>query len=516
MSDHKRKPYSRRKFLRVAGIGVVGAASLAACGDATSTTAPAVTTAPVAATTAAAGTTAATSATTAAAGTTPASATTVAGGTTAPAVISGQGKSIKVAVLGDQTAAGRRQPLIAPFIAKYPGATVEIMPVAGATWDEYFNKLLAMKAAGNIPDVIYVATEGTQLFASKGLAEPLDEYVKKDKAALTSYFSDVHPALVEAMMYEGNLYQLPFDWNGANLYYNTAMFAEAGYSEVGADWTKDKFYEVAKKVSKKDAVYGYQWVNRVWGSWSSWMFTNNSNLLVEEKAPGGEWLWSTFYPNDVAAKNRGGGWRWTAAKANDAANVEALDFMNQLYKEGISPSIELGSGATLQGIFSAGKIAMTQAGGFWVATLKAQGMAKGSYDVALMPKWKTQRHHFGTAGYVISKDSKNKELAWEWLKYLTTTDAMNNELTLKELRATPVRRSLMNEARYGTDGPKNWKIFYDTLDKYPDTSPIPAPPSYLQMSNTFTKYTGLAMAGEQTPKAALDAMQKELEPLFKK
>jgi multiple sugar transport system substrate-binding protein len=510
----QRKSVSRRKFLEVAGLGTASMLALSACGDTpTNTAAPSATTAATSATTAASSaTTAAPGATTAVAG-----ATTAAGGTiSAPAVINMQGKSIKVAILGDQNATALRQPMIAPFLAKYPGANVELMPVPSATWDEFFNKLLAMKAAGNMPDVINVATEGAQLFASKQLTEPLDEFVKRDKAELTNYFSDVHPALVEAMMYEGSLYSLPANWNGANLYYNTKLLGEAGFSSVDPNWTKDQFYEIAKKVTKKDTVYGYQWVNRVWGSWSSWMFTNNSNLLVEEKAPGGDWLWSSFYGSDPAAKGRGGGWRWTAPKANDAANVEALDFMVQLYSEGVSPSIELGAGTTLQGIFSAGKIAMTQAGGFWVATLAAQGMAKGSYDVALMPKWKSQRHHFGTAGYMVSKDSKNKDLGWEFVKFTSTVEAMNVDKSVAENRNTPVRRSMMTEARYAANGPKNWKVFYDTLDKYPDTGPIPAPGAYLQMSSIFTKHTGLAMSKEQPVKTALDNMQKELEPLFKK
>ena len=82
--------------------------------------------------------------------------------------------------------------------------------------------------------------------------------------------------------------------------------------------------------------------------------------------------------------------------------------------------------------------------------------------------------------------------------------------------STPTRRSFMSAERYAPTGPKHWQVFYDTLEKNPDTAPIPAPPESNPMTTIFTKYSGLAMTQEMTPKAALDAMQKDLEALWAK
>ena len=38
---------------------------------------------------------------------------------------------------------------------------------------------------------------------------PIDDCVKRDAADMKEYFADVHPSLIEAMMWEGSLYQLP-------------------------------------------------------------------------------------------------------------------------------------------------------------------------------------------------------------------------------------------------------------------------------------------------------------------
>lgn len=424
-------------------------------------------------------------------------------------------QKLRIAVFGPSQAEG-----IAPvkdgFERENPNVTVEVVPIEGVDWEEYFAKILTQIASGNPPDLTIVATEGAHLFAGKKLGAPLDDYVQRDAADLEDYFSDVHPSLIESMMYEGSLYSLPYEFNAANMYYNTSLLAEAGYDHPAPDWTKDDFYEIAKAVTKKDnnetSVFGYGWTNRLWGSWMPWIFVNGSNLLTEEEAPGGEWLWDTFYEGDPAVEGRGGGWRWLEPKANDAANVEALEFMVQLRKEGIAPAVELGKGESLSGFFASKKLGMTPAGGFWVAHLNNSGMAPDAFDVQLWPRWKSQRHQFGAAGLFLMNAAENKDLGWEFLKYSVGREAMESFFTANF--STPTRRSMMTEERYGDTGPEHWEVFYDTLDEHPDTAPIPAPPQANPMTTIFTKYTSLAMSYEMTVQEALDAMQADLEELF--
>ena len=252
----------RRRFLQIA-LGAAGLSVAAACSRAAPSASPAAT--------AGSGTTA---------------------GAAAPASGSTQG-NLRIALFGSREDADRRAALIPPFNKLYPNVKVEYTPIQGTDWEEFFSKVLTMKAANNAPDITFVATEGTQLFAGQGLALPLDDYIKRDQKDMAQYFSDVHPSLVEAMMYEGSLYELPIDFNAPNMYFNTSVLQSAGLEYPASDWTKDTFYDYAKKTAKKDSsgqtqVFGYQWVNRLWGSWSPWLFVNGSNLLTEERAPGGD------------------------------------------------------------------------------------------------------------------------------------------------------------------------------------------------------------------------------------
>ena len=93
-----------------------------------------------------------------------------------------------------------------------------------------------MVAAGTPPDVVVVATEGAQLFAEK-LAHPLDEYLRRDAARHAGVLRGRPPALVEAFMYKGSLFQLPIDLNAANMYYNTTALEQAGLERPADDWT---------------------------------------------------------------------------------------------------------------------------------------------------------------------------------------------------------------------------------------------------------------------------------------
>ncbi|WP_136612408.1 ABC transporter substrate-binding protein [Sinomonas albida] len=420
----------------------------------------------------------------------------------------GGSKTLNVAYFGTQQQADKTAKVADAFIKANPGVTVKFNGINGTDWNDFFTKVLTQIAAGNPPDIVSVATEGVQLFAQKKLAHPLDDFIKRDKDQLAPYFKDVHPALVEAMMYQGNLYELPTDFNAGNMYFNTSLLKKSGLEVPQADWTMDDFKSVAAAIKKNPDTVPFDWVVRLWGSWTSSMYANGGNLVTEGKYDGGDWLWSQFYSGDPAAQGRKGGWKWGAPTANSDAVVESLDLMVELANSGLSAKPDVGGGSTLQGLFSNNKIGMAIGGGFWAGGLHNAGMGPDAFDVQYFPKWKVQRHLFGTGGYGIFESSKNKDLAWEFLKSLVEPSAI--DILTAGNSTTPSRRSMMTADRYAPTGPKNWKVFYHTLDKLPNTAPIPAPPYYNAMANALNQRTTEAMSSGRA-KSALDGLQKDLE-----
>ncbi len=408
--------------------------------------------------------------------------------------------------------------VVAAFKEKFPNVNIEFVNVTGVDHAEIASKILAQLAAGQPVNIGYAATEATQLYAGEGLALSLTQRVKDNEKDLAEYFSDVSPVLVETDLYEGDLYQLPRDFNAANMYFNTALLKEAGLEMPKEDWTKDDFVEYAKAMtgigSGKDS-FGFGWTNRLWGSWTPWFFVNDTNFLSEEKAPGGEWLWETFYKDDPNAQGRGGGWRWPKPQANNPKMVEALEFVVSLTEQKLTPVVEIGGGGTLQGFFTSGKLGMTPAGGFWSGGLIEAGMKNGDFDVQYWPKWVSQRHQLGVGAAWILNGAEHEDESWEFVKFTTQKEVMEMIKFFGELTGTtPVRRSMNDEKRYSKSGPANWHVFYDTLDKRPDTGPIPAPKFSIEETDIYVRYTAMATSGEKSPKDALDGMQTELEDLY--
>jgi ABC-type glycerol-3-phosphate transport system substrate-binding protein len=396
---------------------------------------------------------------------------------------------------------------------------IEFLNISGIDHEETASKILNLLAAGQPLDAGYAATEATVLYAGQGVAASLTDRVKDAADELAEYFADMAPILPEVMMWEGDLYQLPDGCNAPNMFINVNMLNKAGLDMPPADWTKDDFVEYATATTNLggEETYGYGWPIRIWGSWGPWHYVNDTNFLTEERAPGGEWLWETFYADNDDVGHRGGGFRWPAANANDPLMVEALEFVMSLTADGLAPGIELGGGQSLSGLFLSDRIAMTPAGGFWAGGLYNNGMEKGEFDVQYWPKWKSQRHQLGVGGNWLSNFSTGEAVdrMWELLKFSVRTEQM---LALKGryrpvMRTTPVRRSMVKAEAYELTGPANWQVFYDTIDR-PDTYPIPSPPEASGMTGIHNRAIGLAMSGEMSAQAALDQAQAELEALL--
>ena len=415
--------------------------------------------------------------------------------------------SLSIAILGTNQDAAARQSLVDAFTARHPDISVRLQAVQGTDWADFFAKILTMVAAGTPPDVCVVATEGAQLFAER-LAEPLDEFIKRDAAEVQDYFDDVHPSLIEAFMYKGSFYQMPIDFNAANMYFNTEAMRRAGVPYPASDWTHQDFLTMARQMRQAagSGFVPFYWTNRLWGGIVPWLYINDTSFLTETKSPGGEWLWDRFYPDHKGEYS--GGFLWEGSNASDPRVAESFEFVRALVEEGLGTSPAQGGGNELVGQFSGGSIGMTPAGGFWVQGLSEAGLTPQDYDVAYFPKWRTQRHQFGAAGYAILKTSERKDEAWEWVKFCTSREGM--QLAFPSPNTTPTRRSMCNEALYSQKGPAHWKVFYDTLDQLP-CAPIPAPPQQAAVETALIKNVLGAVTGSAAElPAALERLDEDL------
>lgn len=371
--------------------------------------------------------------------------------------------------------------LIAEFSKIHPNITVRYVPTPGDSWGDYFDKLATMIAGGNPPDVSRVAIEGTRLMVSRGLAVPLDDYMKGDPE-VDEYLKDVSPKLLEAFRVDGKTYELPFDWNNMVMYYNTKMFQKEGIQPPKKEWTKDDFLQIAQQLTKRSAsgeteVFGFGFAVQYFSGTIPWMFANGTNLLSED---------------------------WTKSNLKDPRVLEALQFMQDLvWKYKVSPKPPA-SHADIYSLMAAGKVAMAGGGRWPVLQMTKAGFS--DFDIQYFPKWREQVTEFGLGGVVILKSSRYPNEAWQWVKFLSSKKA--HELMTKIGQSIPARRSVAESPAMFELPPKNAKIFYESI-LGPNAKPVPSPPSYNRIEATWRRYLGRVLANEMAPAAALQECDKE-------
>ena len=438
--DGTRRTSSRRDFLKLAGASSM-AALLAACGGGAPAAAP--TAAP-----AAGGASGAPAA-----------------DTTATLTISDFGGEADKKIYADAHAR---------FKKKYPNVTIVDNFTPVTTWSEYSNKITTQVAGGQSPDIINIAIEGARLLQSKGLLQPLDEFIANDPSA-KELTDDVDPALIAPFKIDGKTWYIPHSWNNMIIYYNTKIFKDAGIDPPKPDWTWDDFLGIAKKLttgSGADQVFGFGIPNFNFGL-QPWMLTNGTTQLTTG---------------------------WVDSNLNDPKVVEAMTFVHDLvHVHKVSPAVE---GANNDQLFASGKIAMG-GWGHW----PIQGFIGNNFrdfDVQYWPKKASQTHVFGVGGWGVAKDSKNAALAWELIKELTSKETI--QASAEAGVAIPARRSVAESAAF-LKFPANSKIYYDTLK---DTKPVPSPANFNEVETIFMRHMGEIMSGSTTPEAGMKAAHEEL------
>ena len=369
----------------------------------------------------------------------PTTAAAAAAATTAPAAAS-QGVA-EIVFTNYSTGSDREiwEKTAADFTAKNPKYAVKYTPVAADSWGEYFDKLATLIAGGNPPDISRVAIEGALLFVAKGLALPYDDLMKGD-AEIDSFKKDVNDRLWNTFQVEGKQYGFPFDWNNMVIFYNVDHLKEAGLPEPTNDWTQETFLDYAKKLTKRPAGggdperYGFGFAIQYFAAAMPWIFNAGSNLLSDD---------------------------WAKSNANDPKLIEAIKFMRDLvWDHKVSPQPPSNNNDN-QNLFVSGKISM-MGGGRWPVLFLEQQNFKGNYNVVAWPKWRDQVTEFGVGGFPILKATKKPEAAYAWAKYLTTTEPSNYQFGLGS--SIPSRRSVAYDDKVMQKGPKNWKLYYDSIE----------------------------------------------------
>ena len=356
-----------------------------------------------------------------------------------------------------------------------PGVKVQVESYG----DGYDTKLAAAMGAGDAPDVMYMWN--FPAYAVSLL--PLNDLIAKDAAEIKP--DDFPQGLMNTTRVEGKTYGMPSGFTTQVVFYNKDMFAKAGVEEPKDGWTWDDLRAKAAKFrDEPNKVYGF---------------------AVDAKPDPydfEQFLWSngTKYISDDGKAIDG--------YMNSDASAEVLDMFGDMLKKEEAVALNLGGDTSGSALFNGGKIAMLQSAMWSKTALDAAGM---NYGVAPLPRFgdKPAKSAIGTSAISIAKDTKHADLAWEFVKFYSSPEAV--AMRVNDL---PVRTSVAEEKGMTKD--PIYKPFFDILPASGSETP-----AFLKNQNWTKVQDNLARAIEATmidqgnAKAHLDDAVKRSQRFLK-
>jgi multiple sugar transport system substrate-binding protein len=337
-----------------------------------------------------------------------------------------------------------------------------------------FQKQLAEMSGANGFDVSdnFGSTVGS--WASKGILEPLDSYMKADGYST----SDFVPTALQSNQYQGKTYAMPIAVHTLLLMYNKKLFSDAGIA--GPPTTMSDLQTDITKLTKVDS------------SGNITQFGMRSpDYTTLAYAFGGKWYDASGSPTPT-----------------DAGNLAALHFWvdNVVKKYGADKIKKFESGygeyASAQNPFYTGKVAMTL-DGEWQPVFVKQYAPTLDWGVAAIPYPDGQQNLAGatqltSSMFFIPKNAPHKQQAWTFLKYLVAPAGMTQ--FTRALGNLPARSSILGSPLYN-DLPQ-FSVWLNSL-KSPNLRIFASLPTTAQYQKDLSDEFQLIANLQDTPEAGM-------------
>jgi ABC-type glycerol-3-phosphate transport system substrate-binding protein len=374
--------------------------------------------------------------------------------------------------------------LFTQFRSDHPEITLKAQGIAAKSWADFANAVSTRLAGGQPLDVVQIATEGQRIFASKGLLEPLDDYIKRDQAAVDAYYKDTPPQIKQWLQQyaspDGKTYYMPGGYNTMALYVSGKILSAAGVDLPTKPWTWDEFLQVGQTIKSKTGAFLTSIGNGYFTDVMPWLLNNGA---------------STFNAD------------WTQATYDTPAAVEALTYAHSLVDAGLAPK----PGGTYDAAtaMAQGKLA-TFGGGRWMTPNLQRLKAVEGVSLVKWPVKAKPGSPVGWDAWPILKGSKNKDAAWTLITYLIS-EGFGHTITTGGGGAVPARISDAKSDAFLQNAPKNTQLLYELLEV---ATPIPAPNRGAEIQKAIEDAWLQGISGTKDPQAALSEANAKLQSLL--
>lgn len=380
---------------------------------------------------------------------------------------------------------------VALFQQQNPNIKVVQLLVPGTT-TEWGQKVLAMIAGNDVPDVLLQSSEHLSEWRGKGLLADLKPFIDADKLDLSAYFE----AAIKGTQRAGKQLGFPIGMGAAPVFYNKTHIKEAGAeSPTNPDWTWDDLVDLAKKLTRKvgnQQRYGFhvsRWFDfliapRVWQNGGEVFNADETKCLLDQKPAIDAVQWRF----DLRNKHR---------VAPDAAEMKSIQELGAFYFA-----------------FMANMASMGTEGMYCPAGFNTTAGLDWDMQVFPIPRGGRRVSSTGLDAIAACARSKSPAEAWALVKFMTGKDG-------QLLRAVnghwcPVVKSVANDtkAQAGLGLNKNFQAVFRELDYARPTVSIM--PRYLEVKKYLNPALDLVLAGEKTAAEALTEAVKQINDMLSK
>jgi multiple sugar transport system substrate-binding protein len=300
--------------------------------------------------------------------------------------------TIRIGTWDANVSLGYLQQIASNFMDMNPNIRVQIESVP----DGLGQAVLVQFAGGVAPDIFQIGDGDISVFQSRGVLRDLSPFIN---GANSVNLGDFYGPIMDIGRIDGGIYTFPKDFSTLAIYYNKDIFDAAGIPYPTNDWTWDEFRDIARRLTVFDANgkverWGAHWIGG-----------------------GVRWILPLIYANGGDVISPDGS--TVLGYANGDGAIAALEWFDGLINQdrSVPSAVELGA---LHGVdlFLSGLAGMLLSGTWPLNSYLQAGL---NFGTVALPSGPAGRH--GTlayAGYVMTKNTKNPEEAWLFMRYLVT------------------------------------------------------------------------------------------------
>jgi multiple sugar transport system substrate-binding protein len=332
-------------------------------------------------------------------------------GVMSPVVAQDSAKTLRFGTVTGSFVDGVNKMLVDEFTAAHPDVTVKTEVLTGA---DISVPLVAEAAADSLPDVTFTADLYVVPFAKAGISIDMEPLIKADPSF---DLSDVYENMLNLSKVDGKgIYMIPSSYDVVTLYFNKTLFQKAGAPLPTADSTWDDIIASCKTIKEKTGAWCIPYSSlKWWATYVPWIVGYGGNVLSADGKTVG------------------------LSSPESLAGLQA--FTDMWTKDGIGEPSDFDTGTDC---FLANECAVQLTIPGPMASLRALSPQPFDWDVEVIPSLpKGKVTGMGTYGFSVTKDAKDPQLAWDFVKGLLS--AKTQKAVAMAYSGMPLLKSLATD-----------------------------------------------------------------------